>query len=137
MEVMNVVENAIKLQAFATNLASSEKKVQHSITPKAIIKKATIGTPVEHFEQRPRAVSNIGIAHFTKGVAVKIIGTENVLQRIPHLGLNNEMRLINSLIDFYSHLHFFAFAIVFFVNIFILFFQWVSLELSRRCLFIP
>jgi len=67
------------------NTISAEKKVQNSITPKAFTKKAFNVTPVEHHEQRPRSVSNVGIAHFQKGVAVKIIGTENVLQRIPHL----------------------------------------------------
>ena len=36
-------------------------------------------------EQRPRAHSNVGIAHFVKGVAVKILGTNNVMQRVPHL----------------------------------------------------
>jgi hypothetical protein len=71
------------------NSTSTEKKVQNSATPKATIKKVFIATPVEHYEQRPRALSNVGIAHFQKGVAVKIIGTENVLQRIPHLGMNH------------------------------------------------
>ena len=75
-----------------TNSTSIEKKVQNSATPKATIKKVFIATPVEHYEQRPRAVSNVGIAHFQKGVAVKIIGTENVLQRIPHLGMNHGIR---------------------------------------------
>jgi hypothetical protein len=41
--------------------------------------------PLENVEQRPRALSNVGIAHFVKGVAVKILGTNNVLQRVPHL----------------------------------------------------
>lgn len=42
-------------------------------------------SPCEQVEQRPRSFSNVGIAHFTKGVAVKILGTNNVLQRVPHL----------------------------------------------------
>ena len=42
-------------------------------------------SPSEHIEQRPRSSSNVGIAHFTKGVAVKILGTNNVMQRVPHL----------------------------------------------------
>lgn len=42
-------------------------------------------SPLEHIEQRPRSFSNVGIAHFTKGVAVKILGTNNVMQRVPHL----------------------------------------------------
>jgi hypothetical protein len=75
------------------NTISAEKKVQNSTTPKAFTKKAFNVTPVEHHEQRPRSVSNVGIAHFQKGVAVKIIGTENVLQRIPHLGMKHGMRL--------------------------------------------
>jgi hypothetical protein len=34
---------------------------------------------------RPRSNSNIGIAHFTKGVSVIILRTDNVLHRVPHL----------------------------------------------------
>lgn len=74
------------------NSTCAEQKVQNSATPKATIKKIFIATPVEHYEQRPRALSNVGIAHFQKGVAVKIIGTENVLQRIPHLGMNHRIK---------------------------------------------
>ena len=41
--------------------------------------------PAEHSEHHHRPFSNVGIAQFTKGVAVKILGTNNVLQRVPHL----------------------------------------------------
>lgn len=34
---------------------------------------------------RPRSNSNVGIAHFTKGVSVIILRTDNVLHRVPHL----------------------------------------------------
>ena len=34
---------------------------------------------------RPRSNSNVGISHFTKGVSVIILRTDNVLHRVPHL----------------------------------------------------
>ena len=34
---------------------------------------------------RPRSNSNLGIAHFTKGISVIILRTDNVLHRVPHL----------------------------------------------------
>ena len=40
---------------------------------------------IQKENHRPRSNSNVGIAHFTKGVAVIILRTDNVLHRVPHL----------------------------------------------------
>lgn len=40
---------------------------------------------VQKENHRARSNSNVGIAHFTKGVSVIILRTDNVLHRVPHL----------------------------------------------------
>ena len=42
-------------------------------------------TPATHSSFRPGSNQASGIAHFQRGVSVRILGTENVLQRCPHL----------------------------------------------------
>ena len=42
-------------------------------------------TPATHTASRPGSSHASGIAHFQRGVSVRILGTENVLQRCPHL----------------------------------------------------
>lgn len=89
---IKVVEGGrlVKLQTTAMKPILDERTFsrtihsQQSHNEKAIAKPVSV-IPTEHTEQRPRALSNVGIAHFVKGVAVKILGTNNVLQRVPHL----------------------------------------------------
>ena len=89
---IKVVEGGrlVKLQTTAMKPILDERTFsrtilsQQSHNEKAIAKPISV-IPTEHTEQRPRALSNVGIAHFVKGVAVKILGTNNVLQRVPHL----------------------------------------------------
>lgn len=79
----------VKLQTTAMKPVIGEKLPRTNVVPQTekVSEKSTSSTAItpEHIEQRPRSFSNVGIAHFTKGVAVKILGTNNVLQRVPHL----------------------------------------------------
>lgn len=81
----------IKLQTTAMKPTMDDKATSRASPAQQHIVGETIQsqndsiTLADHVEQRPRAHSNIGIAHFVKGIAVKILGTNNVLQRVPHL----------------------------------------------------
>ena len=44
-----------------------------------------IFTDIPKENHRPRSNSNLGISHFTKGISVIILRTDNVLHRVPHL----------------------------------------------------
>ena len=44
-----------------------------------------VSTDIPKENHRPRSNSNLGISHFTKGVSVIILRTDNVLHRVPHL----------------------------------------------------
>jgi hypothetical protein len=81
----------VKLQTTAmkivpkSRLPSATASVKTSLTSKNL---AAIAPPAAAPSyNRPRSYSNVscGISMYTRGVSVKILGTENVMQRVPHL----------------------------------------------------